>query len=55
MARPNGPRIRTLDSWRGVAILPVVLDHASANSRYDQMLWARRYAAPAFSTYLLTR
>jgi peptidoglycan/LPS O-acetylase OafA/YrhL len=40
MASPKGPRIRTLDGWRGVAILMVVVQHAASWTRYTEQLWA---------------
>jgi peptidoglycan/LPS O-acetylase OafA/YrhL len=35
-----GSRIPTLDGWRGVAILLVLVDHASRNSRFQDKAWA---------------
>jgi peptidoglycan/LPS O-acetylase OafA/YrhL len=35
-------RIPTLDGWRGIAILMVLLDHAAFQSHLDQKLWAQQ-------------
>jgi peptidoglycan/LPS O-acetylase OafA/YrhL len=40
MIGPNKLRIHTLDGWRGVAILFVILTHVSSYTRYKSMLWA---------------
>ena len=37
---PQGARIRTLDGWRGVAILLVIVCHAAASTRFNRMIWA---------------
>jgi peptidoglycan/LPS O-acetylase OafA/YrhL len=33
-------RIPTLDGWRGVAILLVLVDHAARNGRFQDKAWA---------------
>jgi peptidoglycan/LPS O-acetylase OafA/YrhL len=40
MTSPQIPRIRTLDGWRGIAILLVIVEHALAYSRYRDLLVA---------------
>jgi peptidoglycan/LPS O-acetylase OafA/YrhL len=36
----KGPRIGTLDGWRGVAILLVIMQHMASWSRFNDRLWA---------------
>src|SRR5258708_1522262 len=36
----SSARIPTLDGWRGVAILLVLIDHASRYSRFNDKMWA---------------
>lgn len=40
MTSPAGPRIHTLDGWRGVAILLVLAEHTLSHTRFRDSLWA---------------
>jgi len=40
MANPQERRIRTIDGWRGVAILLVLADHALHDTRFNTQPWA---------------
>jgi peptidoglycan/LPS O-acetylase OafA/YrhL len=40
VASNSKPRIRTLDGWRGIAILLVLAEHSAFFSRFDKPMWA---------------
>lgn len=40
MPNSAGPRIHTLDGWRGVAILLVLAEHTLTHTRFRDLIWA---------------
>jgi len=40
MTHPKAARIRTVDGWRGVAILMVIVYHSAYGTRFGNQLWA---------------
>ncbi len=60
MISPRTTRIRTLDGWRGVAILLVIADHANSYTCFRYQLWANlgKLGVDIFfvvSGYIITR